>query len=487
MRLALVGILAAASPLCAQNPAAIEHHLRYGVRLVGQPDTALDLLDRMKQYHVPGVSIAIIDNYHVVFAKGYGVKEFGATKPVDSTTLFLAGSISKPVFTSGFLRLVEQRKLSLDTNVNAYLTSWHMPDTRFTAKDKVTLRRLLTHSAGLTVWGFPGYELGKPVPTVPQLLDSAGPTNTPPVRNDTFPGALWRYSGGGITIAQLVAMDVSKQPFPTFMQQMMLAPAGMKRSTYENPLPVARRGDAASGHEQIDTPVPGGFHVYPEMAAAGLWTTPSDLARWAIALAHSYRGETGGVLSSEMARQMVFKQVQQKPPFGTGFWGLGVAVGGDGDSLYFEHGGRDEGFVAEMIMWPNRGRGYVIMMNGVSGALMPEIERAIAEEYGTSRAPRMDITPATMTADKLADYSGAYSIVVGKNTITDTIRATANGLVVTANTPVGHPLPLVPVGGDVFAGMEGGGRWTFVRDSATGRVRALSVGQGRNRQELIRQ
>jgi len=169
--------LAVLLPLAAgaQNPAAIEHHLRYGVKITEQPDMALELLDRMRSYHVPAVSIAVIDNFRVVFAKGYGVTEFGGSKPVDSTTLFLAGSISKPIFTSGFLRLLNDRKISLDTNVNALLTTWHLPESRFTEREKVTLRRLLTHTAGLTVWGFPGYALDKPVPTVPQLPDGVPP------------------------------------------------------------------------------------------------------------------------------------------------------------------------------------------------------------------------------------------------------------------------------------------------------------------------
>ena len=260
--------------------------------------------------------------------------QFGGSKPVDSTTLFLAGSISKPVFSSGFLRVAEERKISLDADVNTLLKSWHLPESKFTDHEKVTPRRLLTHSAGLTVWGFPGYALDSAVPTVPQLLDGKPPANTPAVRNDTFPGARWLYSGGGITILQLATTDITGEDFPTLMRRLMLQPAGMTRSTYENPLPMNRRGEAASGHEQIDTPVPGGFHVYPEMAAAGLWTTPSDLARWAIALAHSYRGERGGVLSTTMARQMVSKQMHQQPPYGNGYWGLGVAVAGDGDSLH---------------------------------------------------------------------------------------------------------------------------------------------------------
>jgi CubicO group peptidase (beta-lactamase class C family) len=473
----------------AQNPAAIEHHLRYGVRLADQPDVALDLLDRMRSYHVPGVSIAVIDNYRVVFAKGYGVAEFGGNKPVDSTTLFLAGSISKPIFTSGFLRLLEDRKIPLDAEANTLLKSWHLPDTRFTEREKVTLRRLLTHSAGLTVWGFPGYALGGPVPTVPQLLDGAPPANTPAVRNDTFPGARWLYSGGGMTIAQLVATDVSGEAFPTLMSRLVLEPAGMKRSTYENPLPAGRRGEAASGHERIDTPVPGGFHVYPEMAAAGLWTTASDLARWSIALSRSYRGEAGGVLSTSMAKQMVSKQMHQQPPYGNGYWGLGISVAGDGDSLAFSHGGRDEGFVADMFMRPGSGRGLVIMMNGVNGGLMTEIERAFAEEYGFGGPPRTTRTAVAMTPAKLAEYNGRYVAVVNSDTLRFDVSVAPDGKTLAVyNSTARRSLPIAPVGGDTFVGLEGGGAWDFERSGgASGPVRAIASGTGPNRRVLTKQ
>ena len=483
-----LAFVAIASQLGAQNPAAIEHKLRYGVKLVGQPDSALDLVDRMRSYHVPGLSLAIIDNNRVVYAKGFGVAEFGKTKPVDSTTLFLAGSISKPIFASGLLRLVEEKKLSLDADVNTMLQSWKLPESKFTEREKVTLRRLLTHSAGLTVWGFPGYDLSMPVPTVPQLLDGTKPANTPAVRNDTFPGARWLYSGGGITIAQLLSTDVAGEAFPALMSRLALKPAGMARSTYENPLPVARRGEAAAGHEQLDTPVPGGFHVYPEMAAAGLWTTASDLARWAIALSRSYRGEPGGVLSNTMARQMVSKQMQQQPPYGTGYWGLGVAVGGDGDTISFSHGGRDEGFVANMIMWPQKGRGLVIMMNGVQGGIMQEIQRAFAEEYGVGALPRVERTLVAMTDAELGQYRGRYSAVAGRDTVRLDISTTPGGKTLTMyQSNAKRTLVLAPVGPDSFVGMDGGGAWTFNRAESGGAVQSLANGTGQNRRVFTRE
>jgi CubicO group peptidase (beta-lactamase class C family) len=185
------------------DPARLEQLLRPAVKLADRPDIAFDLADRMKRYRVPGVSIAVIDGWRIVMAKGYGVTEFGGTTTVDTATLFQAGSISKPVFASGVMRLVQEGKLALDQDVNQRLTSWRVPDSRFTEHEKVTLRRLLSHTAGLTVWGFPGYAHDQPVPTVPQVLDGEKPANTAAVRNDTTPGARWLYSGGGVGLARI--------------------------------------------------------------------------------------------------------------------------------------------------------------------------------------------------------------------------------------------------------------------------------------------
>ena len=499
-RATLLGLILASSPLLAQTPAGsqrakidaprVDRMLRAGVRLADRPDTAFSLIDRMRYYHVPGVSLAVIDNFKVVFAAGYGVKEFGGTEAVDTTTLFLAGSISKPVFATGALRLVEQGRLSLDDDINRSLRSWRLPESRFTEREKVTLRRILTHSAGLTVWGFPGYEITKPIPTVPQILDGAPPANTAAVRNDTTPGARWLYSGGGITIAQLAATDVMGEPFPALMRRLVLSPSGMAHSTYENPLPENRRPEAASGHERIDTPVPGRFHVYPEMAAAGLWTTAPDLARWAITLAKTYRGETNGPIAPVTARQMVSKQVRQQPPNGNGYWGLGVAVGGDGDSLSFSHGGRDEGFVANVVMYPNVGRGLVVLSNGVSGALLAEITRGFAEAYAVPGPPRTVKRVATIDRAALAPYAGRYNLPAGRDTISlDVTVDAAGGALAMYNPAQQRTSRLLPESSETFFDADTGMEFRFERPEGKPNdpPRAIVTGQGPNRRVAVRQ
>src|SRR6185369_11936721 len=258
----------------------VEEGLLPVVLIKGEPGWTIQ--ERMKHYRVPGVSIAVINDYKVEWARSYGVKDVETNEPVTTETRFQAASISKPVTAMIALKKVAEGKLALDENINNKLTSWKLPDNEFTAKRKVTLANLLSHTGGLTVHGFPGYEVGKRLPTVPEILNGKEPANTPAVRVDMEPGTKFRYSGGGTTITQLTLMDIEKKPYPQIAQETVLGPLGMTHSTYSQPLPDDIRKQAASGHRQDGKPVEGKIHVYPEMAPAGLWTTPTDLATFAI-------------------------------------------------------------------------------------------------------------------------------------------------------------------------------------------------------------
>jgi CubicO group peptidase (beta-lactamase class C family) len=355
--------------------ARVINGLRPAVAIKGAPAVRWTLAERMTAHHVPGVSIAVIDSGRIVWARAFGVKEAGTADSVTSETLFQAASISKPVAATAMLRLVEQGKLSLDENVNGYLKSWKLPDNKYTAREKVTLRRIVSHNAGLTVHGFPGYAVGDTIPTLQEILNGERPANTGAVRVDTFPGAISRYSGGGVTIEQLVLQEVTGTPFPALLKALVLDPMGMTRSTYEQPLPEARRAEAASAHNSKGEVIKGKWHIYPEMAAAGLWTTPKDLATWALEIAAARAGRSSKVLSQAMATQML---TAQKEPFG-----LGPSLGGSGRGFHFGHGGSNEGFRCELIMFPEVGKGAAIMTNADDGSVVvDEIFMALAAEYG---------------------------------------------------------------------------------------------------------
>jgi CubicO group peptidase (beta-lactamase class C family) len=347
-------------------------------RAAGQePQTdSLDqaILAEMEKHGIPGLSLAVLQDGKIVRAQGYGVGEKGAKDAVTPATLFQAGSVSKPVSAFGALRLVQQGRLSLDEDVNRYLTSWKVPENDFTKQKPVTLRGILSHTAGLTVSGFAGYEVGGPVPTLVQVLNGEKPANSDPIRVDIVPGSQWRYSGGGYTVMQQLVIDVTGKPFPQFMHETVLRPLGMNESTYEQPLPPALAKRTATGTSPGGKLVKGRWHVYPEMAAAGLWTTSSDLLRFAGGVENAYAGKPDAILSQSLAREMLTKQKDS--------FGLGVALQGSGPSLRFMHSGRDEGFDTLLMAYASKGLGTAIMINANddSGAVIRILDQ-IAREY----------------------------------------------------------------------------------------------------------
>ncbi|TSC23637.1 serine hydrolase [Corallococcus sp. Z5C101001] len=342
------------------------------VVIEGEKPQRLTIQQWMALYQIPGLSIAVFDKNAIVWAKTYGVKDAGGSEPVTLETLFQAGSISKPVTAMAALHFVEAGKWSLDENINDKLRSWKLPENDFTKEQKVTLRKLLSHSGGTTVHGFPGYAVDAPMPTLVQVLDGVAPANTSPVRVDIVPGTQTRYSGGGTSIVQLMMVDQLQKPFPQIMSEAVLKPLGMTQSSFEQPPAPDRAARTASGTYSNGKSVAGRWHVYPEMAAAGLWTTPSDLARVAIEVAKAKAGKSTRVLSQSMAKQMLSQQSER---FGLGFQ---LIPGADG----FGHGGADEGFQASLTSFSDTGAGVVVMANSDNGFLLfDRIIASVASEY----------------------------------------------------------------------------------------------------------
>ncbi len=452
--LAIAGALAASRLFAATAPdariAQIENGLRPPVLIEG--DKTWTLAERMKHYGVEGVSIAVIRDNKIEWAKGYGFADVEAKQPVTTSTLFQAGSVSKPVAAMGALVLVQDGKLSLDGDINKYLKGWKVPANTFTAKAPVTLEGLLSHTAGLTVHGFPGYAAGETVPTVAQILDGAAPANTPAVRVDFSPGSRWRYSGGGYTIAQLAMTDVTGQTFPALMQKLVLGPLAMKESTYEQPLPPALATAAAAGYRADGKPVEGKRHVYPEMAAAGLWSTPSDLARFAIGIQKMLADGKGPLTKTSVENMLTPRQND---------YALGLGIETKGRSTYFSHGGSDEGFQCQLIASANRGYGAIVMTNSDAGhQLMPEILRAIASAYYWEGYQIDPVTPQKLTAEELGVYAGRYRLDGDTIYI---VEPSASGGTLDVRVPLGETFVLVPVGKTAYVRRDSEVRYGFGR------------------------
>ncbi|HXU39047.1 MAG TPA: serine hydrolase [Blastocatellia bacterium] len=438
----------------------IERGLLPAVLIKGAP--AWTIQERMKHYKVPGVSIAIIRDFKIETAKAYGVKDIETNEPVSTETLFQAGSISKPVAAMVALKKVEQGKIALDENINNKLTSWKLPDNEFTARKKVTLANLMSHTGGLTVHGFPGYAPGEKLPTVPEVLDGAAPANTPAVRVDFEPGARYRYSGGGVTIEQLAITDIEKKPFPQIARETVLEPLGMTSSTYNQPLPDETRKKAASGHRQNGRLVDGKIHIYPEMAAAGLWTTPTDLAKFAIEVQLSAAGKSNKVLSKEMTAKMV-------TPFFEDFVGLGFFIQKHGAATYFGHDGADEGFRAQLLVSRDKGYGATVMVNSDNGEIINEILRSIAREYQWEDYLPKAVEVISVDSKKLDEYAGRFLVNPDR-----ALKITSEKGKLYGEPTQGPKFELLAISETEFARADANVRYAFQRN-ASGKVDKVRI------------
>ena len=385
----------------AARIARIENGLLPAVVIKGQSARAMKLSERMQFYKVPGVSVVFFDHGRIIWTRAYGLADTATKKPVTSETLFQAASISKPMSALAALHLVQEGKLSLDENVNDKLRKWKVPDNQCTAQQKVTVRRILSHSAGINVQGLPGYTSDEPIPTVMQILNGEKPANTDPVRVDVVPGTIWRYSGGAYVILQTLMSDVTGKAFPEIVNELVLRPAGMTHSTYEQPLAKNLWPSAAMPYGDDGEPVKGGWHIYPEMAPAGLWTTPSDVAHMAIEVQNEYVGKSNKILSQQMVREMLTHQKDD--------WGLGFALESPGHKARFAHGGQNAGYRCDLEAYAEMGPGLAVMTNSDGGEfLIQELLRGVAKEYSWPDFQPIERAVAKIDPAILGAYAGTY-------------------------------------------------------------------------------
>lgn len=434
-------------------------------------DLAWSLTDRMKHYKVPGLSVAVIKDFRIHWARSYGVKDLETNEPVTTDTIFQAGSISKSVAAMVAMKKVEQGKISLDENINNKLTSWKLPDNAFTEKKKVTLRNLLSHTAGTTVHGFPGYAVSEKVPSLQQVLDGAPPANTAAVRVDFEPGTRFRYSGGGTTVAQLAIMDIEKKSYAEIARHSVFAPLGMTNSTYSQPLPNDWRKKAATGYQSNGREVEGKIHVYPEMAAAGLWTTPTDLAKFAIEVQLSLVGQSNKILTKESVDTMTKSFIDNV--------GLGFFIEKHGAARYFGHGGADQGFRAELLVNREKGYGAVVMVNSDNGQIIREVIRGLAAEYGWDEFLPMPYELISLNSAKLENLSGRFQINPDRVlTITVEPAATTGSTRLFAQPTGDLKFELLPISATTFIRRDANVKYEFLSNVHSITATAESAGEG---------
>jgi len=456
------------STACAQTESqlqkeisGVESGLIPPVRFEGEQ--SWDIASRMKFYNIPGVSIAVIRDSKVIWSKTYGVVDLESKAPVTAKTLFQVASMSKPVSAYAALKEVELGKLAIDKDVNSFLTSWKVPDNEWTKKKKITLKNIVSHTAGFTVSGFPGYKVTDPIPGAVAVLNGGKPANTPAVFVDKLPGANFRYSGGGYTVMQQMLMDIERKDYTSIMNEKVLLPLGMKNSTFAQPLPTGQAAFAATAYSADGKPVEGRYHVYPEQAAAGLWSTAEDYAKFVIDIQHTLAGKSSTVISKKTAEEFT-------SPFIESFIGLGLFIENYAGAVYFCHGGWNEGFSSYFIGSKTSGDGVVVLTNTNKPLFINELVRAVALTYQWPNyiAPPNKILPST--AQELSSYIGRY-------------RADKYGMIkvyqengkLMAIQNLDAPVELIKVGIDTFAMHDWDFKMAFVKDKATGKEELVQV------------
>lgn len=326
-----------------------------------------DIPGLLTHYHVPGVSIAIIKDFKIDQLLVYGERSQVTLAPVTEDTLFQAASISKSVAALAAMKMSQDGMVNLDEDINDILTSWDVEENGFTVDQKVTLRRILGHTAGITVHGFQGYSKNDQIPSLIEMLNGQATANSSAIVVDNKPGSGFSYSGGGYLIAQQALIDVTQQTFEDLMSEAVLEPLAMTSSSFGQLLSEDRVASASAGHDANGHNIFADYNFYPELAAAGLWTTPRDLARLLIELQLSLLNQSNTLLASEVVEEMIVPI--EGPIFGSGntYYGLGFMVWKEGDEKYFGHGGTNKGFQSQMMAHNRLGMGYVVMTNGDNG------------------------------------------------------------------------------------------------------------------------
>jgi CubicO group peptidase (beta-lactamase class C family) len=362
------------------------------------------LPERMQYYHVNGLSIAVIHNYKLEWARGYGWADSANQIPVTTQTLFQAASISKSLNALGVLKLAQEKKLNIHEDINHYLKSWHLPESNFTTDKKVTVYNLLNHTGGLNVHGFLGYGKGDSIPSIIQILNGEKPAKSEAIKSHVAPGTKVEYSGGGIEISQLIVMDITHEPYEKYQWDEVLKPLGMRNSFYTQPPPKNKTAFLASGYDTNGKEINGGYHIYPELAAAGLWTNPTDLSKFIIETQLSYEGKLNKILSQRMTEEML-------TPFKGSDAGLGVFIDSIGNRKYFQLGGSNEGFKSQYFASLTGGDGVVIMVNSDQDEILHDVINSVAQAYNWKDfyKPQKRKT-VNVPDDTLQQYVGNYSL-----------------------------------------------------------------------------
>lgn len=351
---------------------SLEKGLLRAVYFKGQRPEKLRLVDRMAFYKVPGISIAVMDKFQIEWVKAYGYKDIIQYQKVTPETAFQVGELSQPVSAATVLRLVEENVLKLDEQLGTYFTEIAFAGRKFRPSEKIsiTLSSLLSHAAGFYPWTSSGYSRTSATPDLAQILRGEEPAQNYFSFRGFDPEAGVRFSDFNYVLLEKYLEDKTGKKLDELARKEVFSRLGLKNTFFG--LPVS--GDIASGHLREGPEVDGSWYKYPEQAARGLWSTPSDYLKFVIDLMDCARTGKKGLLSAELARQMLSPQAPQI--------GYGFRLEGEHEKFKIYMKGKTHGYRTALLIYPALGQGVVVMTNSENGGvLIDEILRGLSAVY----------------------------------------------------------------------------------------------------------
>ena len=433
----------------------VENSLRAEYYVSG--DSLISIIDKMKELKIPGLSLAVIDNFEVVWAKGYGIEDVETNNKVDVNTIFQAASISKPFTAYATMKLVQENKVELNKDINTYLKTWKLVDNNFTETKKVTFKNLLSHNAGTTIHGFPGYKSTDTLPTLDQILNGVSPANTNKVIVDIEPETENRYSGGGYIVVQKALIDITGKPFEEFMQNQVLKPLELQNSFFSpKSLTEEQELNATSGHYSNGTKVIGNRHIYPEMAAAGLWTTAEDLAKFAVEIQKTLNANSGKILTKEYTQMMMTPVLNEE-------YNIGFSNEEYNGEPFFEHAGGNEGYACFLTFHKEKGYGFALMVNSSSqiDILFP-LFRSIDKAYSWGLFSSGIYNSDNISVPELQRFIGKYKVSFDRS-----INIFVKNKKLFYKMSFNNESELTPVGSNTFISSDRNNKIEFSQDLNT--------------------
>jgi CubicO group peptidase (beta-lactamase class C family) len=378
----------------------IVNNFHQHVKLVGEVDERFTIQQRMDFFNTPAFSVAVINDGRIDWTAAYGVKDITAKEKANCTSLFQTASISKPVTMLASLKMAESKFIDLDKGINSYLLNFQLSEGKQSNRNHVTFRNLLTHTSGVMSGGYSGYTREEKLPSTIDILMGSEGVNSPKVSVVAEPNSQLMYSGGGYTLVQAALEDTFQQPFEVLMQQWVLSKLAMSHSGFSQPLPEAKHAQVAKGHDYYGNLIVDGWHNYPEKAAAGLWSTPYDMALFLIEIGKGYKGESR-IFSQGLIKSMLKKPIENHA--------YGFRLKSIDEELSITHFGANKGYRAGITYHLNSGDGAVYFSNSAQGLdLGLEFLQTVAKYYQWPSFNRKEKEKVAITASNMNLFTGKY-------------------------------------------------------------------------------